>query len=417
MTKSHKNQDYAYKNGTKTIDIVKVITIWSAVLLMVPTTVAKPDLRTRTQVGKLTVYSDTDRKLIYYYNPFDLSIGKTNEGRPELLLLLTRYTGTAARGDQGTFTPFSLLSFRVVMPAPSSEDLTEAKKALSSEWRRIKLRPLPIRWLDAAVIYTPVDKTGESPTILPGGDFEPGEQKSPSATRSFWTERYFTMRLGPNDAQLLWKAMHEGQLIMSLGYAFYADGVGPDQPIEELRGSPELVAELKKCLENKKSNEENNKVNAYLVKAGALPIQIDANNWPGLCKKIDINEQIPPDYPVLRIYCFDFNNALNSDLYAKEVEIEATAAADTTGREYDQVRLTAWFNDSEPDLYCHTVRSRFAVRLDKPYRYRIRSIFQDGQMQDSDWQERTVWTNILDITTPRTEEPPEPEPDNSEEGE
>jgi len=416
MIRTHRHQDFTCKNGAKDIEIIKAIAIWSVTLLMVPALIARPDLRSRTQVGRLTFFPDTERSRVYYYSPFDLSIGTTNEGRPDLLLLLTRYTGTSVHGDQGTFTPYSLLSFHIVMLTPDSEDLIEARKAINAEWRRIELKPLPIRWLDAAVIYTPVDVAGESPTILPGGDFESGEQNSSSATRSFWTERYFTMRLGPHDAQLLWKAMHEGQLIMSLGYAFYADGVGPDQPIEELRGSPELIAELEKRLGNRKSDEENDKINAYLVKAGALPIQIDANHWPGLCKKIDINERIPPDYPVLRIYCFDFNNALNPDLFAKVVDIEATAAA-FTGRENNSVRLKVRFSQLQPDLYCQTVRSQFAVRLDKPYRFRTTDILLNSQMKVHDWQERTVWTNILDVTTPHIETPPEPDPENGEEGE
>jgi hypothetical protein len=38
-------------------------------------------------------------------------------------------------------------------------------------------------------------------------------------------------------------------------------------------------------------------------------------------------------------------------------------------------------------------------------------------MKMHDWQERTVWTNILDVTTPRIETPSEPDPENAEEGE
>ncbi len=390
----------------------KIAVLCGMILLAGPTAGGRPDPGTRRQAGTLTVYRDTDRPLTYYYAPPDLVLGKGPTDAPDVLLLLTRYTGTAVRADQQEFTLHSLLSFHVVLPTPSAEHMTAARKALSTDWRRIELRPLPIRRLGAAVLYTPIDSGGASPTILPAGDFEPGSEEGSRTTQTFWHDRYFTIRLGTNDAQLLWSAMESGQLLMSLGYAFYADGERPAGAGEELTGSPELVAEIRRRLEQRqeKAGAEGS-VPIYLAKAGSLPIRVDAQRWPGLCKKVDINECIPPGYPVLRIYCFDFRNALHPDLYEKEVEIEATSV---TGA---PVRWAQWFNESEPDLYCRTMRSRFAVRLDKPYRYRTRAVFQDGRECLSNWQERTVWTTVLDVTTPQAEEPANPESENDDEGE
>jgi hypothetical protein len=65
------------------------------------------------------------------------------------------------------------------------------------------------------------------------------------------------------------------------------------------------------------------------------------------------------------------------------------------------------FGVREPDLYVKRVRSRFAVRLDRPYRYRVVETRQTGEEIEGAWVERDSWAEMLDVTTPATSLPQE----------
>ena len=43
----------------------------------------------------------------------------------------------------------------------------------------------------------------------------------------------------------------------------------------------------------------------------------------------------------------------------------------------------------QPDLYARSLRFLFAVRLDRPYRYRVVTIYDDGQVHEPAWILRT----------------------------
>ncbi|MCB0376661.1 MAG: hypothetical protein KDD04_12135, partial [Sinomicrobium sp.] len=114
---------------------------------------------------------------------------------------------------------------------------------------------------------------------------------------------------------------------------------------------------------------------------------------PDLTKQIDINERIPPEYAALDVYCFDFNNAIREDLYAKRVEFKAEGV----GR--GEVSFKVTFRATEPDIYAKTIRFIYAVKLDKPCSYRITEIFKDGRTERSKWTAVENWHQILDVTT------------------
>ena len=114
--------------------------------------------------------------------------------------------------------------------------------------------------------------------------------------------------------------------------------------------------------------------------------------WPDLVRRIDLNEQLPPDYPSLLVYCYDFRDALDDSLYAKIVEVQATGVA---GR---PVSVGLTFSRSQPELYAQSVRFPYAVQLARPYRYRILEITRDGDERTGAWIERDSWVSMLDVT-------------------
>ena len=123
-----------------------------------------------------------------------------------------------------------------------------------------------------------------------------------------------------------------------------------------------------------------------------MGVTADLSRWPAIVRRVDINESAPPGYAALDVYCYDFSQGAESSLYEKQVEIEAAGVG---GR---PVTLTASFTRSQPDLYARSLRFPVAVRLDRPYRFRIVQVAQDGTSTTTPWRDRPSWTDLLDVT-------------------
>lgn len=374
---------------------------------------AAPDLRTGRAAGPLTLYADDARPGLFYYPPGEVNVATGADGRPDVHFLQMRYTGSAVSADRGVVIYRSILSFRVRLARPGEAELRAARSAVGAAvGHDVELRPLPIQKLEAALVYTSLGSSGgaSDEQALPGGHFEESEATA-TVANAYWSERIFTLALDPNTSQIFWDALQKGQVVLSLGYAFYASGVPPSADLAQLTGSPALIAELRRRLgegEAESASERAGKREITLVRAGATAITMDAKAWPALFRRVDINETVPPGYAALDVYCYDFNNELRPDLYQKEVEI----AAEGMGRR--GVTMTAAFRRDQPDLYARSLRFPFAVRLDRPYRYRVTELRDDGSERVSPWQERASWVEILDITSP-PEERPTPTPEWTEE--
>lgn len=371
-----------------------------------PAALAQPDLRQPVSTGPLLVYPDYRRSGLFYYPPGDLALATDEAGRPDVQLLEMRYYGTRADGHPGLIHFRSMFSFRVVMDEPTHAQLQDARTELEDRGGRVELRPLPIRRLEAAVVYAPIGgerppETSESEGgALAGGFFESADPAEGEAS-SYWSERVYTLRLDQYSVQALRWALENSRTLLSFGYAFFADGIAPDEALEELSGSPELVEALREAIGVADSSGGRAASGPVLVHAGVTGIAIDAERDTGLVQSIDINEGMPPGYPVLEIRCYDFRDQLRGDLYEKLVEVEAEAVNG------DRVRMSVVFGVREPDLYVKRVRSRFAVRLDRPYRYRVVETRQTGEEIEGAWVERDSWAEMLDVTTPATSLPQE----------
>ena len=192
-----------------------------------------------------------------------------------------------------------------------------------------------------------------------------------------------------------WDALQEQQTVLSVGFAFYSDVYNSINTDLDVSGTSSAVRN--KLNEIIKSGEENAGADslpgARVIKSGAFEIVIDTKKWPDLVKKVDINEQIPPDYAALNLYCFDFNNGLRDDLAQKKIEIEATGVGGS------KVTLKYTFRNDVPDIYAADLKFPYAVRIDVPYRYRITEITWEGAVTRSEWITSGSWHEILDITT------------------
>lgn len=352
---------------------------------------AQPDLRAGRQVGSLTVYGDDRRTGLYYYAPSELILAELSPGQPDLHFLQMRYTGTMAAGDQGNIVYRSLLHFRVVMPAIGAQELHAAKRILATRTDTIELRPLPIRRVEAVLVYAPLtgDAEQSKPQTLPAGHFQEAEEEKETPSDVYWTERIYTLALDNDTSQLFWSALQQGQVVLSVGYAFMADGVANEAPKLKLTGPAELTDALRARIDGGPT--EHQRRPTIAIRAGAFAVTVDALKWPDLFKRVDINERMPPGYAALDVYCYDFQKQ-ETGIYEKRVDIEAE------GMGGGPVSIQARFQRKQPDIYARSLRFPFAVRLDRPYRYRVVTILSDGQIHETPWQVRASWTQLLDVT-------------------
>jgi hypothetical protein len=379
--------------------MIPLLTI--ALVACVVPALAAPDLRQGRQAGTLLVYPDDTKRSLFYFPPGDLVIAATEGGAPDIHLLHARYTGSVVTGDRGTTVVRSIFTVRLVMNGPTPQEIERARQALAaSAPSKIELRPLPIRRIESAIVYAAADRSDESgspaeaPQVLPSGHFE--ESADAAAREGYWTERTYTLGLGPADAQLLSSALERGRLALSVGYAFVADGLAMAQPLEELSGSPELVAALREQLRSSRQAAAERgvaeKTEPVVVRAGSVGVIADLARWPHIVRRVDINATAPPGYAALDVYCYDFSQPADSNRYETQVEIQAAGVGGMP------VTLRATFNRAQPDLYARSLHFPVAVHLDRPYRFRVRAIAQDGTSTTTAWRERSSWAELLDVT-------------------
>lgn len=345
---------------------------------------AQPALDRARAAGPLTVFPDAELESRFYYLPGPLELA-TRDGRPAMLFLLTRYTGSRLTGDQGEASIFAHLSFDVKQRPVRKAILDGARRILTSEGiSKPDLRLLPIRRTEAQVIYAPL--AGGRPDTLEAGAFETGRPGSGTLQ-----ERRYSLRLDPASAEALWKMFESERTLVSFSYAYVAAGVIGSGNEVETEGSIESAGSFEAPTGAGDAEGESLRT----VRADAFEVLVDPDQDADLIRVVDMNADRPlqPNHGVLDVRCYDFRNDLRPDLAMKIVELEGRAANGRTARDM------VIFRSAKPDEAVHRVRFPFAVRLDAPLRYRVREIAADGEERDLGWEERS-WVGVLDVTTP-----------------
>ncbi|MEO8199732.1 MAG: hypothetical protein ABI679_04340 [Gemmatimonadota bacterium] len=352
------------------------------VLLTLPSVaMAIPDLRLRRAAGPLQVYPDTRDRWVFYYPPGPIEVVSRPDSGPDALLYETRFT-------LDSVSVRSLFTLKVSIRGPSSDELAQAEQALAAAGIRApELRPLPIRRLEAGLVYAIGGQAGDTSAALPPGDFEPTGEPGDDA---YWRERVYTIRLDRWSAQLLTDALRRGGVAMSVGYAFFADGLAADSA-PELSGSPEVVAAVRAALSRGPTGSA--PPGGTLVESGATGIYMDIGRWPDRLQQVDLNAAALPGYALISIRSYDFRDSLRPGLYAKQVEVEALGVSGRT------IRATVTFDAVHPDLIAQSIRFPYAVNLRHYWRYRTHEILADGTRVEGEWCKRTSWTELLDITS------------------
>jgi hypothetical protein len=355
---------------------------------------ASPDLAQRRTVGSLIAFPDDRRADLFYYAPLEMHLVTATDGRPEFSFVEMRYTGSGLSRDRGLVVHRSLLTVRVELPSRSRDEIAECARALGASGRPAELQPLPIRRIEAALVYTTIGARDTTTGVVPGGRFQGSRDAEGPPDQGYWNERVFTVGVDSLTAQVLHSTFAQGQLSLSLGFAFVADGRLAPQPFGAVDGPAEVSDALRRVLSAAAADSGSSPDSALrrVVVAGAIPIQVDTRRWPDLLRRVDVGDA--SGFAALDLYCYDFRDNRRPDLYERQVEVEAEAVG---GR---PVRLQAAFARAHPDVYSVSLRFPVAVKLDRPYRYRVTDVRSDGSSKQGGWSSGRDWVGLLDLTTP-----------------
>lgn len=346
------------------------------------------NLDTKQVIDDLIIFQDYTDASVYYYAPQGLKLVVDKAGKPSFKFIQMRYTGTRATTDQGDFRFKSLISLKVAQHLPEKTKIDSIKNVLLQRGYPVTtFKSMGLSNINAKLIHA-ADAFLDSTKTIANGFFE--EATMPTQNTN-WKERDFTIRLNNKDAQIFWEGFKSNQPTISVDYSFHAKVFSNTNRTLVVDGSEAFETAIIASIAEKDSTSI--KLKEVIVNAGAIPIVIDTERWPDLIKQIDINEQIPPDYAAIDIYCYDFNNELRADLYAKRIEIKATGVG---GKE---VKIKKTFKYDTPEVYAQTTQFINAIKLSEPYQYRITEIFHDGSYHKTDWITKASWNEILDITT------------------
>jgi len=338
---------------------------------------AQPNIDKSVQVEGVRLYTDIQQANVYYAPPAGITIAKDRNGTPDLKLVMMRYTGRRLSQDQQKKVFKNLCQFRVILKRFSPEKI----KALKTTLGEVEIKNLPLSRSQVFLIYAPILPTEQ-------GFIRSNEiQETPQIVAD---EQSFTIVVSNEDAQLLGKAFQQKQTLISVGYALFAEGISQQSPfIMAETGAPnpqfkQFLDELADSLQQKAIKKQ------ILVSASATEIMpfADINTF---IKKIDINEQLPAEFAAIDVRCYDFNNELRPDLYAKKVEVEAIAIDDKP------TFVQTIFYKKSPDDCVKNIKFNYAIKLENPLRYRITEINESGQVFVKGWTAKPDWGQ-LDIT-------------------
>ncbi|MFP3869530.1 MAG: hypothetical protein ACLFVT_01440 [Syntrophobacteria bacterium] len=320
-----------------------------ALLLILPAAQAwaSPDLGSYRDIQGVRLYRDHQNRQLWYLAPAPPALGTREDGEPDYGLDLFRYLGRKGTGDQGSFWLRGMLSLGIVRER--SPDITAPiRRALQSAgFHHLRLRSMPVATARVRLLFA--------------------DQMQSWTQGSRWGSRQLRLSLDRDMAELLWDAVEAGQTLVSLAVE------------EHLAGLRHRDGEWEE---------------AETIASWTIPIQLDMEAYPGRFRRTELGGRMSKGYTGIDVFCFDFVENLDTNLYAKIVEV----AIPTAGRDLVE-RVT--FRESSD--YRARIEFKLAKNLDEPYRVRVIKIFKDGRRSTTPWSDKGG-ESLLDVTAYRDPE-------------
>lgn len=324
---------------------------WLAGILLVLSfpfmALAAPDLATYRDIEGVRVYQDHVKKNIWYVSPAALHMALRDDKSPDYGLDVFRYHGRKGTSDQDKFLVHGILSIGISREQPVG--LSKAIRAALSRAgiRNPRVSTMPVAGADIKLMFA--------------------DQINSWQQKSRWGGRQLVLPLEPEMTQVLWQAVENGQTLMSLSVS------------EQLQGLRLVDKEWQE---------------AQTSLAWTLPIDMDMAAHPDKFRKTDLGGRMSHGYTGIDVFCFDFIEELDPDLYAKVVRV----AIPTTGREF--VEEVTFRDDGE---YRFRIDFKYAKGMDWPYRVQVVRVMRDGSRQTGDWLLKQG-ESMLDVTAYREPE-------------
>lgn len=347
----------------------------------------QPDLSSKEIIVGLPVYADLRQQHKFYYAPSSFELDKDADGKPEFSFVRMTHIASRARGMEN-WKQSSAIQFTIKQAGITREALKairERLKTKSAGRTKIKLLPAPIKKMEASLVYTNLD--ADSTTAIRSNYNSNAEDKR----GALWTTKVFTIRPDKFTSQALWDAFKEGKGLLSVAYGIWTHGAYNDDISYHFNG-PEELQKVFEGLSNTATDSTQANTEA-LINAGAFQVAVDLEQWPDLFKEISFESTLSPRYGLVDVYCYDFRQNTRPGLLGKIVELEAEGVGK------GPVKTEIDFSKTQPDIYAHAVKFEYAVRLDKPLRYRVIELLESGDVSEGPWIVKNNWTEEIDISS------------------
>jgi len=325
---------------------------------------AGPDWKRFEIVSGMKIFSDSFSATTYYYPPPKLALALDRQGRPDVKLYSLLYSGQSWLGHSNLDIEIGQFSATFSRDPRYKDSLQRVREALAiRQGKAVNLKPAPIARLDASFRVPVKDNDGNILDVQLSGRIS--SDHALTENESIAESLQLTAYLEGQSLVVLRNLFLEGNAAASLDYTYIAAKQG--------EGGDTILA------------------------TDNVPISIDLRRWPELSVIRDMAHLARNGYPILQVVCDDFRKD-NPSIDEKAVDIEAESVA---GR---RVAKTIIFNSDPQAPTLVPVDFSYAVRVDRPYQYRTRTIDLAGEETTSPWIKANDWVNLLDITD-RDDEP------------
>ena len=369
--------------------------------------VGEPALDRAFNMQGVLMFPDHERGDVYYVAPTPIGIAERPGGAPGVGLRLTYYYGTELRGDAGERDVSWVLSVDLERGPMAARETDALKTALSRQKgvpaEALVLRTLPVISVPTDVVYTPIvapsDAAGEPGAAIQlsdgyaeardddeeaGGEGAVDEEGAAGSDESYWLSRRLSFHLSPEDGQVMRRAFEESGAVMSVSYAYRAAGVVLEEGAMGTADGADGLSDAPDAVWTPTSR---------LVGANALRVEVDAETHPDFLTLVDLNARAPPGYPTLSFICSDFVTPEEDwSFYTKIIDIEAVGVA---GR---PVRTQIEFPLDDPQVSLRGAAFQYAVRVDRPFRYRVTAYPADAYSYRTKWIEVEKWGPPINIS-------------------
>ena len=304
--------------------------------------IADPDLDVFYDIEGIRVYQDNKNGSVWYLSPAKPVLNIKADNTPDYGLSLYRYLGRKGTGDSGDFWVKGVLTFGFDR-AQNSNLSGKIRKALREKGiASPRLKSIPVSASKITLLFA--------------------DKKQVRENNLRWKTGTMVVPLDQVNAEILWDAVEKGQVLVSVAFEETLTGV------------------IKK---------EDDWQPSDTSLTWTIPVEMDMKAHPDHFGKTDLGGRMKVGYTELDVFCFDFIENLEENLYAKVVEVSIP----TAGR--DLVETVTFKNNGD---YRNHIEFKIAKNLDQPYRYRILRIFNDGSQEAFPWHEKSGET-LLDITS------------------